>query len=412
MLNLYCIHCSKEEIDLFLYRVASTCAPKPKTALQLLQDTTTLQAMNMSTDQNCWNRLRYLPTGVQSLDDALRGGLRIGTITELAGRAGVGKTQLAMQLCVMTARFRQAAVYMDTENKLSLARLQEIAQQRAAQYYNPNHATRKRTWEDSNNAYFDYTNLSAAAKDTCQQSPSSSQSNENSNGLGQASSPLNMPYPSALQVLDNVTVFSPSTMQELMSSLLEVEALALARNHDENENAQHHQSTFPVRLVIIDSIAAPTKRGGESAPERAASLFQCAQRLKQMADQLQVAILVINQVSLERIPMNHISTMDACSNSIKMRVKAALGTSWHHCVSTRVMMEEPQDHERSSNDPKKQATQYRDMGYHYQTDHTGMARVATIVKSNLVGKQSVEYQITGSGVVDAAVAAAAKPLAS
>jgi hypothetical protein len=93
------------------------------------------------------------------------------------------------------------------------------------------------------------------------------------------------------------------------------------------------------------------------------------------------------------------------NNGVKVRVKAALGTSWHHCVSTRIMMEVPHDQEQSLNDSKnhaKQVTHYRDMGYHYQMDNSGMARVATIVKSNLVGKHSLAYQVTGSGVIDVA----------
>ena len=75
-------------------------------------------------------KMRHVPTGLPVLDHALRGGLRVGTITELVGRAGTGKTQLAMQLCVMAARYSQGCIYIDTEKKLSLPRLREIAEQR------------------------------------------------------------------------------------------------------------------------------------------------------------------------------------------------------------------------------------------------------------------------------------------
>jgi RecA/RadA recombinase len=78
--------------------------------------------------------MRYLPTGISSLDRHLRGGVRVGTITELVGKAGVGKTQLAMQLCVMAARYGQGCVYIDTEQKLSLDRMREIASKRASTF--------------------------------------------------------------------------------------------------------------------------------------------------------------------------------------------------------------------------------------------------------------------------------------
>jgi predicted ATP-dependent serine protease len=54
---------------------------------------------NISTTQN----YRYVSTGWDTLDRELKGGLRIGTITEFMGCAGTGKTQLALQTSIATA---------------------------------------------------------------------------------------------------------------------------------------------------------------------------------------------------------------------------------------------------------------------------------------------------------------------
>ena len=43
-------------------------------------------------------------SGVSELDECLSGGFRVGSISEIVGRAGVGKTQLALQLCVVAAK--------------------------------------------------------------------------------------------------------------------------------------------------------------------------------------------------------------------------------------------------------------------------------------------------------------------
>ena len=67
-----------------------------------------------------------------SLDVCLKGGFGMGTISELVGRAGVGKSQLALQLCILAAKYNQASIYIDTEKKLSLARLEEMAKERCA----------------------------------------------------------------------------------------------------------------------------------------------------------------------------------------------------------------------------------------------------------------------------------------
>jgi RAD51-like protein 1 len=72
-------------------------------------------------------------TTLPRLDDALRGGLPSGGITELVGPAGVGKTQVCMMLAAMMGMpvavggGGGGVLYIDTETKFSSARLVEIA---------------------------------------------------------------------------------------------------------------------------------------------------------------------------------------------------------------------------------------------------------------------------------------------
>lgn len=75
---------------------------------------------------------RLLPTSLAHLDAALHGGLPSGSVTELVGASGVGKTQFCMSLAaraVFTCEgpARGAVAYIDTENKFSATRLGEIA---------------------------------------------------------------------------------------------------------------------------------------------------------------------------------------------------------------------------------------------------------------------------------------------
>lgn len=80
---------------------------------------------------------RRLSLGCPVLDGLLRGGLPLDGITELAGRSSVGKTQLALQLCLAVQLPRRlggleaGAVYVCTEDAFPDRRLQQlIAQQR------------------------------------------------------------------------------------------------------------------------------------------------------------------------------------------------------------------------------------------------------------------------------------------
>lgn len=217
--------------------------------------------------------MTHIPTGLPGLDEHLQGGLRIGGVTELVGPASVGKSQLAMQVAVHAAIRRQGSILMDTEQKLSLLRLREIAVAQCA-------------------------TEGAGGRD-------------------------------AQQILSNMTVHSIGSTDSLTAALSHLEEEILVRSEDE--------ALFPVRLIVLDSIAAPVRRDMTSAPHRAAVVMQYAQTLKRLADDYRLAIVVINQVGSARVPSEAPSgPMDAAFESVH---EAALGTSWHHCVTTRLRLE-------------------------------------------------------------------------
>ena len=69
-------------------------------------------------------------TGLPSLDAVLRGGVEPGMVTELAGVAGAGKTQMCLSLAVEAHMGGTGVVYVDAETTYSSSRLVEIATQR------------------------------------------------------------------------------------------------------------------------------------------------------------------------------------------------------------------------------------------------------------------------------------------
>lgn len=259
-------------------------------------------------------QMRFVQTGLQPLDLLLKGGLRVGTLTELVGAAGTGKTQLAMQTICFVGAYRQGAVYVDTEQKLSLERLQEICAQRANQEFFAQPAT----------------------------------------------------------VLQNLTVHKPASMDELKSVLGQLEEEIVVRN-------QQHE--YPVRLLILDSIAAPARRDftADSAPQRAAAVMHCAQTLKRLALEFSLAVLIINQVGGS---WNHNQSGEVPTNNSSSRdTRAALGTAWHHCVTTRIQLTQHQGGEPAGR-------------------VTAPVRTASVVKSNAVGQgESIGFVINNTGLV-------------
>ena len=327
-------------------RIARLCAPKASTAWDLLGETfDVLQEASWPRDHAA--RMRYLPTGLESLDKRLMGGFRVGTLTELVGRAGSGKTQMAMQAIVVAASFGQGAIYIDTEQKLSLSRLQEIALQR-------------------------YSNNGRQL-----------QGREDSSGIGFSQ------FVSPASVLENLTVHTPARMEELNSVLGSLEEEISVRNQDSSSTRE-----FPVRLLILDSIAAPARRdfAAGSAPQRAAAVMRCAQTLKRLADQFQLGVLIINQVDgggswgqTQTTDTRTVARMVATTAGGAPR--AALGTAWHHCVTTRIQLE----HESGDS-----AT--IPMNEHGSTIPK---RRVSVVKSNTVGPgDPVAFIINNSGLAN------------
>ena len=329
---------------------------------------------NSPIDTDCvtfGNQMRQLPTSLSSLDRILGGGVRLASVTELVGRSGVGKTQLAFQLCITAAKFNQGAIYIDTEKKLSLERLGEMSEQRRVP-------------------------------------------NENDDAIGS--------FKPGKIVLDNLTLHQPGNSEELLQVLDDLEYEILIRNQKaggmtsksgvsetsdrDNTRSANVRGKYPVRLLIVDSIAAPMRRdfGSDSAPQRAAMVFQCAQKLKRLADQLHMAVVVINQVGSGEggigasNPSNDAAARDFGSEHQQHApMRAALGTSWHHCVSTRLSLEtHTVDAIDRGNDSNERTYQQQET---MQSNFSSMRKIA-VTKSNKTEYGETYFKITTMGVVE------------
>jgi len=107
-----------EQLNLAVEQIAAAVAPKPSTALEVLTNSRLEQS--------------FVPTGLPSLDQALRGGVPPASVTEVTGAAGLGKTQLCMSLSVAAVHQwpEGTVLYLDTEGSFAPARLAQIARER------------------------------------------------------------------------------------------------------------------------------------------------------------------------------------------------------------------------------------------------------------------------------------------
>ncbi len=76
---------------------------------------------------------RY-PIGCKSIDDMLGGGFESGTVTQLYGEGGTGKTNICIQLAVERMKAGEQVIYIDTEG-LSEERFRQIAGNQPDDFY-------------------------------------------------------------------------------------------------------------------------------------------------------------------------------------------------------------------------------------------------------------------------------------
>eukprot|EP00899_Mesostigma_viride_P003062 jgi/Mesvir1/12757/Mv26051-RA.3 len=119
-----------DRLENLITNVSKAVRPVLKTAWVMYSD-------RVAASQGCY----HLPLQLPELDATLRGGLPIGSIVELVGPAGVGKTQVCLMATAFTSvhtndpstGFHGHVLYIDTENKFNSMRVVEIAQARFPQ---------------------------------------------------------------------------------------------------------------------------------------------------------------------------------------------------------------------------------------------------------------------------------------
>ncbi|KQK85299.1 DNA repair protein RAD51 2 [Amazona aestiva] len=117
------------DVQKLLCKVSRACAPKMQTAYE------------MKLRKSVSPSSAFLSTTLHSLDKVLHGGVPCGSLTEITGPPGCGKTQF----CIMTSVLATlpvsmggldgAVIYIDTESAFSAERLIEIAGNRFPTYF-------------------------------------------------------------------------------------------------------------------------------------------------------------------------------------------------------------------------------------------------------------------------------------
>ncbi|GAA6059561.1 hypothetical protein JCM10212_000617 [Sporobolomyces blumeae] len=237
--------------------------------------------------------------GDRRLDEVFGGGIRVGTLTEIAGQSASGKTHLCLQLALQVqlapaqGGLAGGALYISSEGTLPSSRLLELAYHLAerSRRGEPGAGGRDRTaWDFLDNVQTekspDVETLEAVLS---YYAPAAI---ERTNALAESQT-VDPDLVALTRPLADRLVDLPSSSSSSSSSAT-------------SRSAFEHRTTLPrpplpVKLVILDSIAAPLRPahapGSTGFVERSKELARIGDTLKRIANVYRCAVVVVNQVT-------------------------------------------------------------------------------------------------------------------
>ncbi|GAA5872207.1 hypothetical protein JCM16303_001015 [Sporobolomyces ruberrimus] len=221
--------------------------------------------------------------GDPEIDLLFDGGVRVGSLTEIAGQSASGKTHLCLQLAlqvqlpVSQGGLSGGALFISSEGTLSSHRLLSLATHMPTDFAEPGHPTQARNvWDYLDNVH-----------------------TEKSPDVDTLEAVVSYVAPAAIERI-NARAASNAVDPDLVSLMGQGDELVASQYLADNRNTPP-RPPLPIRLVILDSIAAPVRATHENVSsgfvERSKELTSIGDKLKRIAHVYHCAIVVVNQVA-------------------------------------------------------------------------------------------------------------------
>ena len=239
----------------------------------------------------------FMSSSIKSLDDALRGGLPIGRLTEIVGSAGAGKTQFCLGVCVhaIVDHWKKNAfavvntadgnapaysagggvLYYDTENKFDAIRFKKIAINKFPELFDSQFST-----------------------DAVHR----------------------------LEILcSKVTIRKVFTTKELNDDI-------------DSKETKDFIVERGITLIVIDSIAYLFRNESGDEHSKEANLVAPAANLKKIADRMGAVVLITNQISQIDYDSSNNNKYGDTFQQNSSELRPFLGSTWSHCITSRLVM--------------------------------------------------------------------------
>ncbi|KAL3532815.1 hypothetical protein ACH5RR_006336 [Cinchona calisaya] len=145
---------------------------------------------------------------------------------------------------------------------------------------------------------------------------------------------LSLSNPTPKDPLDNILIHPLHSADHLLDLLSRLDSVIVN---------PPPQTRFPIKLIVIDSIAALFRSEFDNNPKdlkrRSSLFFKISSKLKAQARRFGLAVVVTNQVTDIVDSSDGVRVGNSrCLYSSGRRVAAALGLSWANCVNTRLFL--------------------------------------------------------------------------
>ncbi|KAL3910766.1 MAG: hypothetical protein SGILL_007564, partial [Bacillariaceae sp.] len=393
------------------------------TAYDLLNASENRSASKKSSSSTT-NIPRNIVTFSRAIDTLLGGGIALGEVTEISGLPASGKTQMATQLALMT-RIPQAlggvqgqALYIDCEGSFIPERAFTMAQHLA-----------------------EHVQVTAKRRLLSSSQSSSSQSQTQSSTTAGSSQSVQQQQRKQLQdarqmtaehLLSDVQVYRVHDETALLATLFSLNETVKTANanancssnadDDDADDANNDTTLLPVRLIVVDSIAFHFRAVVPTDPQyyfrRTKTLTTLASYLGDLAVNYNVAVVVINQMTTKVVTTvasaageNNQSNGNSSSSNSKVSsvVVPALGESWKHATTTRLMLglheyfaNDDYDSDNDDEDEEQQQRQGLSSSSKNRPRRRRLVqeRTCTLTKSSHLAQGTATFQIVDAGIRD------------
>ena len=234
----------------------------------------------------------FMSSSIKLLDDAMRGGLPIGRLTEIVGSPGAGKTQFCLGVCVQAIvdHWKKNAfsvygnapysagggvLYYDTENKFDAVRFKKIAISKYPELFD------------------------------------SQISNDGIHRL------------------------------EILCNKVEVRKVFTAKELNDDIDSKETKDFIVERgitLIVVDSIAYLFRNESGDEKTKEAKLVAPAANLKYIADMMGAVVLITNQISQVDCDNSANNKYGDIFRQNSSELRPFLGSTWYHCITCRLIM--------------------------------------------------------------------------